>query len=417
MNYTESLNIIHSYKANGRRPNLERMHWLLEKVGNPQLDYPTVHIVGTNGKGSTTSYLQHILTQSGYQTGTFTSPYITRFNERISIDGQPIADQDLVQVLQKALPYIDKLQKETSLGRPTEFEVVTFLMFLYFSQKKVNMAIIEAGIGGLLDSTNVLKPEILICSSIGYDHTETLGPDLLDIARHKAGAIHQKVPILLGRAAKGPNVLFHEEAQKHQAALAQVDQDILISRASAEQFQINYQDWTSPELNIQLLGEHQENNAALAATAAHILSESFPNITNKAIQKGLRQATWPGRSEWFGNIYLDGAHNLQGIASLIDVLQNHFADRRIHILFAGLKRKPLAELLRPLEPYDISVTSFDFFEALPLEEYPAHYPRVADYRNWLDQVHSDQTGDLYVVTGSLYFISAVRNHLQDKPKA
>ena len=175
MNYTETLNFIHSFKGNGRRPQLGRMRWLLKQAGNPQYHYPTVHIVGTNGKGSTTSYLQNILTKSGYQVGTFTSPYITRFNERISINGTEIPYKDLINIVAKAQVLLDDLEEYTAFERPTEFELVTLLMFLYFDLKQVDIAIIEAGIGGRLDSTNVLSPELVICTSIGFDHTETLG--------------------------------------------------------------------------------------------------------------------------------------------------------------------------------------------------------------------------------------------------
>lgn len=418
MNYTQTLDYIHSFKGNGRRPNLKRMRWLLDKSGNPQVQFPTIHVVGTNGKGSTTSYLQHILTQSTYQTGTFTSPYITRFNERISIDGQPIPDDKLIKLLQKARPFIERLESETDFGRPTEFEVVTFLMFLYFAQEQVDLAIIEAGIGGLLDSTNVLEPDLVICTSIGYDHTDTLGQDLLAIASHKAGVIHDKTPILLGRVPEEVADYFDQEAQKHDALLAQVDHDIRVQTEPQSGFVLTYQNWTSPALEIKLLGQHQENNAALAATAAHLLAQNFPAITDHTIQEGLKTATWPGRSEWVrGNIYLDGAHNPQGIASLVQVLQTHFANRQIHILFAGLRRKPLTNLLAQLATYDVSVTSFDFFEALPLADYPQNYPRISDYRDWLDHIDPTHTKDLYVVTGSLYFISQVRNYLQDPTKA
>ena len=161
MNYTETLNFIHSFKGNGRRPQLERMRWLLKQAGNPQTHFPTVHIVGTNGKGSTTSYLQNILTKSGYQVGTFTSPYITRFNERISINGTEIPDKDLISLVAKAQVLLNDLEEHTDFDRPTEFELVTLLMFLYFDLKQVDMAIIEAGIGGRLDSTNVLSSSVL----------------------------------------------------------------------------------------------------------------------------------------------------------------------------------------------------------------------------------------------------------------
>ena len=412
MNYTETLNFIHSFKGNGRRPQLDRMRWLLKQAGNPQTHFPTVHIVGTNGKGSTTSYLQNILTKSGYQVGTFTSPYITRFNERISINGTEIPDKDLISLVAKAQVLLNDLEEHTDFDRPTEFELVTLLMFLYFDLKQVDMAIIEAGIGGRLDSTNVLSPELVICTSIGFDHTETLGDSLLDIANHKAGVMRENTPILLGRVSTEVEHFFNQKSHDLQAPLAVIDREIQLLSKDDQTIQISYDHWESPNLKLPMLGQHQENNAGLAVTAAHLLAQTFPKITDKSIQEGIEETHWPGRSEWIGNnIYLDGAHNPQGIASLKQVLKDNFANRRVHILFAGLRRKPLADLLEELKDYDITVTSFDFFEALPLDDYPKDFKRVADYRDWLAQAESSDSEDLFVVTGSLYFISEVRNYL------
>ena len=412
MNYTETLNFIHSFKGNGRRPQLERMRWLLRQAGEPQSHYPTVHIVGTNGKGSTTSYLQNILTKSGYQVGTFTSPYITRFNERISINGTEIPDKDLISLVAKAQVLLNDLEEHTDFDRPTEFELVTLLMFLYFDLKQVDMAIIEAGIGGRLDSTNVLSPELAICTSIGFDHTETLGNSLLDIANHKAGVMRENTPILLGRVSAEVEHFFNQKSHDLQAPLAIIDREIQLLPKDNQTIQISYDHWESPNLKLPMLGQHQENNAGLAVTAAHLLAQTFSKITDKSIQEGIEETHWPGRSEWIGNnIYLDGAHNPQGIASLKQVLKDNFANRRVHILFAGLRRKPLADLLEELRDYDITVTSFDFFEALPLDDYPQDFKRAADYRDWLAQAESANSDDLFVVTGSLYFISAVRNYL------
>ncbi|MFR1030454.1 MAG: bifunctional folylpolyglutamate synthase/dihydrofolate synthase [Streptococcus salivarius] len=418
MNYTETLNFIHSFKGNGRRPQLERMRWLLKQAGNPQTHFPTVHIVGTNGKGSTTSYLQNILTKSGYQVGTFTSPYITRFNERISINGTEIPDKDLISLVAKAQVLLNDLEEHTDFDRPTEFELVTLLMFLYFDLKQVDMAIIEAGIGGRFDSTNVLSPELVICTSIGFDHTETLGNSLLDIANHKAGVMRENTPILLGRVSAEVEHFFNQKSHDLQAPLAIIDREIQLLPKDNRTIQISYDHWESPNLKLPMLGQHQENNAGLAVTAAHILAQTFSKITDKSIQEGIEETHWPGRSEWIGNnIYLDGAHNPQGIASLKQVLKDNFANRRVHILFAGLRRKPLADLLEELKDYDITVTSFDFFEALPLDDYPKDFKRAADYRDWLAQAESANSDDLFVVTGSLYFISEVRNHLINERKA
>ena len=418
MNYTKTINFIHSFKGNGRRPKLERMRWLLDQAGNPQMHYPTVHIVGTNGKGSTTSYLQHVLSKAGYQVGTYTSPYITRFNERISINGTEIPDKDLIVIVEQAQILLNDLEYNTDFDRPTEFELVTLLMFLYFDLKQVDIAIIEAGIGGQFDSTNVLSPELVICTSIGFDHTETLGNSLVEIADHKAGVMQKNTPTLLGRVPEEVEQLFRQKSQDLQSPLAVIDREIQIIHASNQALQVSYGKWESPKLKLAMLGQHQENNAGLAVTAAHLLIQLFPKITDKSIQEGIEETHWPGRSEWIGNnIYLDGAHNPQGIASLKQVLKDNFANRRVHILFAGLRRKPLADLLEELKAYEITVTSFDFFEALPIDDYPQDFKRATDYRDWLNQADSANPDDLFVITGSLYFISEVRNYLINEKKA
>lgn len=418
MNYIETINFIHSFKGNGRRPKLERMRWLLEQAGNPQMHYPTVHIVGTNGKGSTTSYLQHILSKAGYQVGTFTSPYITRFNERISINGTEIPDKDLIAIVEKAQIFLNNLEHNTDFDRPTEFELVTLLMFLYFDLKQVDIAIIEAGIGGRLDSTNVLSPELVICTSIGFDHTETLGNSLAEIAEHKAGVMQKNTPTLLGRVPEEVEQLFRQKSHELKAPLVVIDREVQLIHASNQALQVTYGEWHSSKLKLSMLGQHQENNAGLAVTAAHLLTQIFPKITDKSIQEGIEETHWPGRSEWIGNnIYLDGAHNPQGIASLKQVLKDNFANRRVHILFAGLRRKPLADLLEELKAYDITVTSFDFFEALPIDDYPQHFRRATDYRDWLTQAEYANPDDLFVITGSLYFISEVRTYLINEKKA
>ena len=418
MNYSETINFIHSFKGNGRRPKLERMRWLLDQAGNPQMHYPTVHIVGTNGKGSTTSYLQHVLSKAGCQVGTYTSPYITRFNERISINGTEIPDKDLIVIVEQAQILLNDLEYNTDFDRPTEFELVTLLMFLYFDLKQVDIAIIEAGIGGQFDSTNVLSPELVICTSIGFDHTENLGNSLVEIADHKAGVMQKNTPTLLGRVPEEVEQLFRQKSQDLQSPLAVIDREIQIIHASNQALQVSYGKWESPKLKLAMLGQHQENNAGLAVTAAHLLTQLFPKITGKSIQEGIEETHWPGRSEWIGNnIYLDGAHNPQGIASLKQVLKDNFANRRVHILFAGLRRKPLADLLEELKAYDITVTSFDFFEALPIDDYPQDFKRATDYRDWLTQADSANPDDLFVITGSLYFISEVRNYLINEKKA
>ncbi len=416
MNKTETLNWIHSFKAKGRQADLKRMNWLLEKLGKPQTTFPAIHIVGTNGKGSTCSYLQHILTASGYKTGSFTSPYITRFNERIAIDGKEISDQDLNKVISLVKPIVESVTVETHYEKVTEFELVTLLMFTYFAQiNPVDIAIIEAGIGGLKDSTNVFKALAVVCPSISFDHQEKLGNSLAQIAQQKVGVLDEKVPFIFGQMTSAVKQVFYEETQLLGCPTFECNKDFSF-KENGKAFDFIYQDFLISAIHLKMLGQHQKANASLAIMTSLILAKVFPNINSKTIRTGLQSTIWPGRCELLqANLLLDGAHNIDAITKLIQVLKDSFGDKTIHILFAGLKRKPIEKMLAQLAEFDLSVTSFDFFEALPLENYPLSYPRVDNWKNWITQAtaHSDH---LYVVTGSFYFISQVRNHLIKKTR-
>lgn len=412
LSYQETLQAIHSHKANGRRPDFKRFNWILDKLGRPQAGFPSLHIVGTNGKGSTTALLQAIFTTAGYKTGTFTSPFITRFNERIAIDGQPISDHDLVETFDLIKPWLEEVAK-TEFGRLTEFELVTLLAFVYFARiQPVDMAIIEAGIGGRFDATNVINPLATICTSIGYDHTDTLGERLADIAWQKAGAIKPAKPIVLGQVPLEAQTVFENEAKKLGAALYQAGCDFQV-KDREDSFNFMSPQGNLENLSLSLMGPHQRDNAALALETALLLQAVFPKLDEEAFRIGLQTATWPGRGELIKpNILLDGAHNPQGIQALIELLEKEFPDCPKHLLFAGLKRKDLAKMLELLAGQDVTVVSFDFPGAADLTDYPDTYVQIPDFRTWLKQ--AERSTDLFVVTGSLYFISQVRHFLLDK---
>ncbi|OZV23502.1 bifunctional folylpolyglutamate synthase/dihydrofolate synthase [Streptococcus sobrinus] len=412
LSYQETLQAIHSHKANGRRPDFKRLNWILDKLGRPQAGFPSLHIVGTNGKGSTTALLQAIFTTAGYKTGTFTSPFITRFNERIAIDGQPISDKELVEVFDLVKPWLDQVA-ETEFGSLTEFELVTVLAFLYFERiQPVDIAIIEAGIGGRFDSTNVINPLATICTSIGYDHTDTLGERLADIAWQKAGANKPAKPIVLGQVPLEAQTVFENEAKKLGAALYQAGCDFQV-KDREDSFDFMSPQGNLENLSLSLMGPHQRDNAALALETALLLQAVFPKLDEEAFRIGLQTATWPGRGELVRpNILLDGAHNPQGIGALLELLETDFPNSSKHFLFAGLKRKDLAGMLELLDGQDLTITSFDFPGAAELADYPDYFKKIEDFRDWLSQTQDSQA--LYVVTGSLYFISQVRHFLLDK---
>ena len=412
MNYTETLGWIHSYKANGRRPKQERMLAILEKLNHPQRKFSAVHVVGTNGKGSTVSFLQHILTAAGYKTGSFTSPFIQSFNERIAIDRQPISDRELCRTAQLVRPIIENKQLLSAWGRPTEFELVTLLMFTYFAYiNPVDLAVIEAGVGGSHDATNVFTALAVICPSISLDHQDRLGTSLSHIAQHKVGVLAENVPLIFAQLQQEVRQIFYQKAALLKAPTYELGKDFSFAEHSDGSFCFYREPFTLSNIHLQLLGKHQKSNASLAVMAALLLSRKLSGITSAAIKTGLQKAVWPGRTEFIGShLMLDGAHNEEAIQKLADLLDDMFADKEIHILFAGLQRKPIKQLLSLLCHYDVRVTSFDFPDAQKLEDYPPSYKKVQNWRLWLEKIPK-QTDSLYVVTGSLYFISEVRNYL------
>ncbi|MCS4488025.1 bifunctional folylpolyglutamate synthase/dihydrofolate synthase [Streptococcus sciuri] len=411
---TDTLNWIHSYKANGRRPDKKRLLTLLSFMGNPQKQMPLIHVVGTNGKGSTTAYLQALFTTSGYRCGTFTSPYITHFNERIAIDGLPIADNDLEKLCKEIKPHLKNIER--CYDRVTEFELITALMFAYFAKEKVDLAIVEAGIGGLHDATNCFIAQAVVCPSISFEHTEILGTSLAQIAKQKVGVLDDYVPLIFGNLPKEARDVFYDKAKELHSSTFELGQDFQLIRHQYS-FDFLYHDLSLNHITLSMAGQHQQNNAGLAIMTSLILKKHFPKLNLYLYPKALSQVQVKGRTEWLlDNLVIDGAHNEGGIKSLRDWLASQYPNRSVAILFAGLRRKPLAKLLNLLSDYSVSVTSFSFYEAESLENYPKYYPRVTNFKEWFQKAQYNPN-TLYVMTGSLYFISEIREYFFKSKKS
>lgn len=409
MNYQESLAWIHSKLKFGIKPGLQRMDWMLEQLGHPQRKIKGVHIVGTNGKGSTVANLQHIFTNSGYKVGTFTSPYIVDFRERISVDGHMISEATLIDLVARVYNIVETLPEATGLEPATEFEIITVMMFLYFAEiDPVDLVLVEAGLGGRLDSTNVFCPLALVCPSIGLDHQDILGSTHREIAEEKAGAIKSGVPFVFATDRSDVRQVFQEICAAKSAPAYELGRDFDLSDGV-------YQDSSGicfENIQLGLPGQHQVRNAALAIKTSLFLQPTYPAVTKETIRTGLAETRWAGRTELLAdNLMLDGAHNEESIAALIKLLKSNWADKQIHILFAAINTKPVDSMLAMLaEIGQVIVTSFDDPKAVKLEDYPAQYKRVRHFSSWTGQI-SQQPDDFYVITGSLYFISQVRQSL------
>jgi dihydrofolate synthase/folylpolyglutamate synthase len=425
--YEEALDWIHARLRLGIKPGLKRMEWMMEKLANPHRQLKSVHIGGTNGKGSTVTFLRSILHAGGYTVGTFTSPYIEQFNERISINGKPISDEEILLIANVIKPLADELEG-TDLGGPTEFEVITAMAFYYFAKvHPVDIVVFEVGLGGRFDSTNIILPMISIITNIGLDHVNILGHTYEEIAFEKAGIIKPGTPVFTG--VKRPDALgvIEKQAEKMEAPLFKINKDFSIenhkSLSKGEQFTLQNHLRTLVSLEISLIGEHQTENASLAIMASLYLNEKglFP-LSEEDIRKGLTKAYWPGRFEILSEnplVVIDGAHNDEGITALVHELNQRYDDFNIHIVFTALKDKSLEKMIGKLDGIADKITfvSFDYPRAAAADtlfEISRSSNKFAldDWQSAIREEFSHlKDGSILVVTGSLYFISEAKPFL------
>ncbi|MBF7016909.1 bifunctional folylpolyglutamate synthase/dihydrofolate synthase [Staphylococcus durrellii] len=416
MNYLDSLYWIHERNKFGIKPGVKRMQWMLAKLNNPQLRINGIHIGGTNGKGSTVAYIRSALVNNGYQVGTFTSPFIETFNERISLNGHPITDDELVNLVEIVKPVSEALESETDLGIATEFEVITTMMFVYFGEiNPVDFVVIEAGLGVKNDSTNVFNPILTILTSIGLDHTDILGESYVDIAKDKGAIVKSNTPIIY--AVKNDEALkvIRQNAKLNEAKAIELDRDIIIV-SEGDEFTYRYKNYELETLVLNMLGEHQKENAALAITALLELNEegSVDLDFNKMID-GIESVNWSGRIERIKQdplMIIDGAHNNESIEALIDTIKSYYHLDKVDILFSAVKGKPINEMLGQLTAIiqNLYITEFDFPKAMTKEEISDEIDfeskeLVDDYASFIENYN----GSALVITGSLYFISEVKS--------
>lgn len=425
--YDEAISWIHSRLRLGVKPGLKRMEWMMEKLGHPERRMKTIHIGGTNGKGSTLTYLRHILQESGCSVGTFTSPYFEQFNERIAWNGVPIKDEDIVQLANDIYPLSVELEA-TDLGGPTEFEIITAMAMQYFGHvQPVDIVLFEVGLGGRFDSTNIIFPILSIITNIGLDHTGILGATHTEIAFEKAGIIKPGTSIITAVKQAEAKKVIENKALEMKAPLYSLGSQFSIeehhSTTTGEKFsqKTPFRKWTN--LEISMAGSHQTENASLAIMAVELLNKYYSFlIEDEHIYSGLKKAYWPGRFEMISAdpmIIIDGAHNEEGIAALVNELKKRYSDKKIRIIFTALSDKKLDKMILNLDEVADKITfvTFDFPRAASAEALfnisqngNKHYTK--DWKAAVDEeIHSLQSEEVLVVTGSLYFLSEVKPFL------
>lgn len=422
---------IANYRTDQPHFGLERMVELLALRGNPHLKLKVIHIGGTNGKGSTIAFLKNMLEKLGLRVGVFSSPYLIHYTDQISINGASIPEARL-EALMKDYQSLLEGEATANLQGTTEFEIITAIAYDYFASEQVDVAIMEVGMGGLLDSTNVCQPILTGITTIGLDHVALLGDTLEAIAEQKAGIIKQGISLVTGRIAPEALAVIDRIAEGKDAPRLAYGKDYQVSHqesvVTGEVF-----DYTSVvrqgRFQTGLLGLHQIENAGMAITLLDTFCQEDGRElpANILIAQALEETRWPGRLEVVSRdplMILDGAHNPHAIKALLATLQERFADYRKEILFTCIKTKALEDMLGLLEQIpdtELTLTHFDDSRATDenvLKE--AAKSRNLSYQGWqdfLEQKLTDKKEEkktVRIVTGSLYFLSQVRAYLMER---
>ena len=337
MNYEEALEYIHGISWCFCKPGLERITELCSRLGDPQNELKFIHVAGTNGKGSFCSMLTAVLKRAGYKIGTYTSPYIRFFNERMCINGEPISNEELAEITTYIKPIADSMS-----DKPTEFELITAVAFEYFKRNNCDVVVLEAGMGGRLDSTNVIRnPVLSVITGVALDHTAFLGDTVEKIAVEKAGIIKDKRPVLFGGEHSGARDVIRSAAELSGSNYFEVDYEKLkVNVATLEG--TNFDFFHRKNMKVSLLGLYQPRNAAVVISAVDILNTCGFDIGENDLREGLVEARWQARFEILKKeplIIFDGAHNAQGIDSAVASIYHYFGDRKVYVLTGVLADK------------------------------------------------------------------------------
>jgi len=411
----------------GARPPYKKWNWrlarveeLLEQLGDPQKTYPSVHIAGTKGKGSTTAMVDAILRAAGYRTGMYTSPHLHTFRERIQLQGQPISERDLITLMEHMQPILEQ--------RPevTVFEIITALAMWHFARHQVEFGIFEVGLGGRLDATNILTPMVCAITSISLDHTMVLGDTLEAIATEKAGIIKPGVPVVVAPQRPEALSVIRQIAQERGSELILAGQDwdwqFLDTDTSTQRLSIFSQgrahDPEYPDLELPLLGHHQLENACTAVATIELLKREGVQISKEAVRLGLEGMQWPGRMQILGKnplVVVDGAHNPYSVKRLLDSLESYLDYERVLLIFgAGRTHNPetLLDLLQPISDR-VFVTQADHPKATSPQRLACHAAEMGHSAQPIDTVEEAlrqaldeaELRDLVLVTGSLFVVA------------
>lgn len=417
MTYEEALSYIHSICWKGSKLGLDRTRELLGKLDDPQKELKFIHIAGTNGKGSTAAMLSSILEEAGYRVGLYTSPFINRFNERMQVNHQPIPDEELAALTEYVRPHADAMADS-----PTEFELITALAMVWFARQKCDIVVLEVGMGGELDSTNIIDvPEAAVIAAMGLDHVKELGPTMADIARAKAGIIKEGGRVVSYGGNPEADEVIAAVCRARNASLCQPDFSAIVpGDFSLEGQTFSYKGWRG--LRIPLVGAYQMNNAAVVLETVEVLRQRGWSVSDEAVRKGLADTRWPARFEVLRRdpvFIVDGGHNPHGIRATAESLRRLFPGRKITFVTGVMADKdvehilglivPLAEqffTVRPDNPRAMDAGEL----ARRIEAMGAKATACASVRDGVDRaIQAEGPHGVACALGSLYMSGEVRS--------
>ena len=423
MRYDEAMKYITEVGNFGSNYGLERTYKLLEHLGNPDRDLKLIHIAGTNGKGSTTSMITEILMGEGYKVGMYTSPFIEEFEERIQINRNNIPKESLAILMDEIKVAVDKVI-EAGYNHPTEFEIITVLMLLYFKKENIDFGVIEVGLGGTLDSTNVIKPIIQVITSLSFDHTNLLGNTLEKIAREKAGIIKKGIPTVIYPQQEEvlkviKNKCFEMDSELYIANNENLKFENIVNLDKPYQL-LKYNN--EIDILLPLLGEHQIINLSVAMQAIEVLNnKNIIDISIANIVKSIKNVSWKGRLEVLSNnpyVVIDGAHNIQGIKTLSRNIKKYFKYENLYLILGILADKDVEEMIKIITPmakkvYSVTPNSIrgELAESLKDEvsKFNKNCKAFDKYEEaYLEALNDASEKDLILASGSLYMIGDMR---------
>jgi dihydrofolate synthase/folylpolyglutamate synthase len=417
--YSETLDRIYNLRGGEIDLRLDRMDLALSLFDHPEKKFPSFHIAGTNGKGSTAAMLHRILSLAGYRTALYTSPHLSSFTERMRIDDSEISPDEVTELAEEV-----RVITAAANVPLTFFEYITVMAFVYFARQKIEVAVVEVGLGGRLDATNLVVPVVSVITTISKDHEAYLGADLVSIAREKGGIIKHGIPVVVGAVPETVADSFRDMAKERCSPCYFFGQNFRISLKNAGVFDYTGIKRNYVSLPLVLRGRHQRNNAAAALAALELGSEAFP-VSEDVVREGLKTVTWPGRFEIVQEnptVILDGAHNGEGANALAAEVEEYRQGRKIRLLFASMEDKDWRLMLATLTRFtdEVVLTRVGMERsadpqllATQLSD-KIHYHVIEDARQGLKfLLDSARSGDIILVTGSLYLLGEIRPVLRE----